>query len=169
MKCEWFDILTLHITDIRSMTDFLLFLTPFLNEFANLFTLTIFMPIFKWNLYAHHPSSMMEIFVKSLIDMIALSGIAANASFVASQEENPEIGFQLGVAKAIFYLFFAFLIPNLFMSDLLNMLPKHNIIRFICGMVLIYLLDLCVHTCYCVYSKSIQTTKLHTKSHTKIE
>ena len=99
-KCGLFDILSLHVTDIESTTDFLLFVTPFFNEFANLFTLTIFMPLYKLNLYAHHPHSMMEVFVKSLIDMIALTGIAANASFVASHEPDPKIAFELGVVKA---------------------------------------------------------------------
>ena len=117
------------------------------------------MPLYKLNLYAHHPSSMMELFVKSLIDMIALSGIAANASHVASQESNSELGFELGVVKATLYLFFAFMIPNLFMGDFLNMLPKDNMTRLAAGIVLIYLLDVCVHTCYCAYYKSIEHKK----------
>lgn len=159
MKCSWFDILSLHVTDIESVTDFLLFITPFFNEFSNLFTLTVFLPLYKFNLYAHHPSSMMELFVKSLIDMIALSGIAANASHVASQESNSELGFELGVVKATLYLFFAFMIPNLFMGDFLNMLPKDNMTRLAAGIVLIYLLDVSVHTCYCAYYKSIKQKK----------
>ena len=88
MKCSLFDILTLHVTDMKSISDFLLFITPFFNEFANLFTLTFFLPLYKLNLYAHHPHSMMEVFIKSLIDMIALTGIAANASHVASQDRK---------------------------------------------------------------------------------
>ena len=159
MKCSWFDILSLHVTDIESVTDFLLFITPFFNEFANLFTLTIFMPLYKLNLYAHHPSSMMELFVKSLIDMIALSGIAANAAFVGSHESEQQTAFELGVVKAMLYLFFAFMIPNLFMGDFLNMLPKDNMTRLAAGIVLIYLLDVCVHTCYCAYYKSIKQNK----------
>lgn len=159
MKCNWFDILTLHVTDMKSISDFLLFITPFFNEFANLFTLTFFLPLYKLNLYAHHPHSMMEVFIKSLIDMIALTGIAANASHVASQESDSELGFELGVAKAFLYLVFAFMIPNLFMEDFLNMLPKNNMTRLAAGIVLIYLLDVCVHTCYCVYYKSIEHKK----------
>lgn len=159
MKCNWFDILTLHVTDMKSTSDFLLFITPFFNEFANLFTLTFFLPLYKLNLYAHHPHSMMEVFIKSLIDMIALTGIAANASHVASQESDSELGFELGVVKAFLYLVFAFMIPNLFMEDFLNMLPKNNMTRLAAGIVLIYLLDVCVHTCYCVYYKSIEHKK----------
>ena len=159
MKCSLFDILTLHVTDMKSISDFLLFITPFFNEFANLFTLTFFLPLYKLNLYAHHPHSMMEVFIKSLIDMIALTGIAANASHVASQESDPELGFELGVVKAFLYLVFAFMIPNLFMEDFLNMLPKNNMTRLAAGIVLIYLLDVCVHTCYCIYNKSIEHKK----------
>jgi len=158
-KCGLFDILSLHVTDIESTTDFLLFVTPFFNEFANLFTLTIFMPLYKLNLYAHHPHSMTEVFIKSLIDMIALTGIAANASFVASHEPDPKIAFELGVVKAFLYLFFAFMIPNLFMSDFLNMLPKDNMTRLVAGIALVYLLDVSVHTCYCAYYKSIEHKK----------
>ena len=102
---------------------------------------------------------MMEVFIKSLIDMIALTGIAANASHVASQESDSELGFELGVVKAFLYLVFAFMIPNLFMEDFLNMLPKNNMTRLAAGIVLIYLLDVCVHTCYCVYYKSIEHKK----------
>lgn len=159
MKCSLFDILTLHVTDMKSISDFLLFITPFFNEFANLFTLTFFLPLYKLNLYAHHPHSMMEVFIKSLIDMIALTGIAANASHVASQESDSELGFELGVVKAFLYLVFAFMIPNLFMEDFLNMLPKNNMTRLAAGIVLIYLLDVCVHTCYCIYNKSIEHKK----------
>lgn len=159
MKCSLFDILTLHVTDMKSISDFLLFITPFFNEFANLFTLTVFLPLYKLNLYAHHPHSMMEVFIKSLIDMIALTGIAANASHVASQESDSELGFELGIVKAFLYLVFAFMIPNLFMEDFLNMLPKNNMTRLAAGIVLIYLLDVCVHTCYCVYYKSIEHKK----------
>jgi len=159
MKCNWFDILTLHVTDMKSISDFLLFITPFFNEFANLFTLTVFLPLYKLNLYAHHPHSMMEVFIKSLIDMIALTGIAANASHVASQESDSELGFELGIVKAFLYLVFAFMIPNLFMEDFLNMLPKNNMTRLAAGIVLIYLLDVCVHTCYCAYYKSIEHKK----------
>jgi uncharacterized membrane protein len=144
---------------MKSISDFLLFITPFFNEFANLFTLTFFLPLYKLNLYAHHPHSMMEVFIKSLIDMIALTGIAANASHVASQESDSELGFELGVVKAFLYLVFAFMIPNLFMEDFLNMLPKNNMTRLAAGIVLIYLLDVCVHTCYCVYYKSIEHKK----------
>ena len=159
MKCNWFDILTLHVTDMKSISDFLLFITPFFNEFANLFTLTVFLPLYKLNLYAHHPHSMMEVFIKSLIDMIALTGIAANASHVASHESDSELGFELGIVKAFLYLVFAFMIPNLFMEDFLNMLPKNNMTRLAAGIVLIYLLDVCVHTCYCAYYKSIEHKK----------
>lgn len=156
MKCHWSDILTLHMLDIRTMTDFLLFITPFFNEFANLFTLTLFMPLYKLNLYAHHPHTMMEVFIKSLIDMVALGGIVANAAFVASQEADPSIAFQLGVVKGLLYLFFAFMIPNLFMGDFLGMLPKNNVLKLLAGIVLIYVLDVCVHTCFCLYYKSIK-------------
>ena len=159
MKCRLFDILTLHVTDMKSISDFLLFITQFFNEFANLFTLTFFLPLYKLNLYAHHPHTTMEVFIKSLIDMIALTGIAANASHVASQVSDPELGFELGVVKAFLYLVFAFMIPNLFMEDFLNMLPKNNMTRLAAGVVLIYLLDVCVHTCYCIYNKSIEHKK----------
>lgn len=156
MKCSWSDILSLHIGDIRTIQDFLLFITPFFNEFANLFTLTLFLPLYKLNLYAHHPTSMFEVLIKSLIDMIALSGIAANAAFVASHEEDPHMAFKLGTFKGVAYLFFAFMIPNLFMEDFLRMLPNNNYVKLLAGIALIYVLDVCVHTTYCVYYKSIK-------------
>ncbi len=156
MKCGWFDILTLHITDIKNTSDFLLFITPFFNEFANLFTITLFLPIFKYNLYAHHPKSGIEIFVKSLIDLIALSGIAANSAYVASSEEEQNVGFQLGAVKGMLYLFFAFMIPNLFMEDFLSMLPNQNMIRLGIGILFIYILDVCVHSLYCQYYKRLK-------------
>mgnify|MGYP001499379254 CR=1 FL=1 len=156
MKCNWFDILTLHVTDIQNIEDFLLFITPFFNEFANLFTLTIFLPLYKLNLYAHHPSSTMELFIKTLVDMIALGGIAANASYVGSQEEDQRIAFQLGTAKGLLYLFFAFMIPNLFMEDFLKMLPNNQYAKLAIGILFVYFLDVCVHTCYCAYYKSLK-------------
>jgi len=165
MKCSWFDILTLHVTDIRTFTDFLLFITPFFNEFANLFTLTLFMPLYKLNLYAHHPNTLMETVVKTIIDMIALSGIAANSSFVASRESNPDHAFQLGVVKGMLYLLFAFMIPNLFMEDFLSMLPKNNMVKLAAGIVLIYVLDVCVHTCYCAYYSSIKHNEKKDETH----
>ena len=140
-------LLTLNIENINTPFDLTLFIAPFFNEFANLFTLTIFLPYLRVNVYPEHPKNDREMYIKSFIDIISLSGIIANAAYTTSKTGN----FFFGFLKGFLYLIFAFIIPNLFMERLLHTTPGGNIMRLLFGLVIIYLLELSILTIHSYY------------------
>ena len=76
-------------------------LAPFVNEIANILTLSNVI-----NLYPHHPKNNIEIYKKAFIDLISLIGIVSNASHYS------RYGYKLGILKGsvlIFLTFFIFL------------------------------------------------------------
>jgi hypothetical protein len=58
------DVLLLGINKIDSGYGLYAALMPFINEFMNLFTLTIFKPYFGFEIYPHHPKTEMQGIVK---------------------------------------------------------------------------------------------------------
>lgn len=169
--CSVPQILRLHVLDIHTVKEIILFLTPFFNEFANLFTLTLLVPYFGFNLYPHYAHSSSEILLKTVIDFIALGGIVGNSVYAALQAAHDSYSeaFINGVVRGLSYLLYAFVIPNLFMQRILSVLPMNNWLRLGVGVLLIYLLDVCVHTTVCIVSylrrrETSKTTSLQNAS-----
>lgn len=147
------NVLLLGIKSINDYYGIYAAIMPFINEFANLFTITYFKPYFKKELYPHHANTLNEIIRKSFIDMLAITGIAANASQYG-EHYNRNVGF----IKGTLYAFFTFFIPNVFMEKVLGV-SKSYFIKFIVGLIFIYLLDILVHGIAFLYIK--KTTEKH--------
>ena len=156
---DYKQLLTLNIENIKTPFDLTLFIAPFFNEFANLFTLTVFLPYLRLNLYPEHPKNDNELYIKSIIDVIALSGIIGNSAYTTLKTGN----FVLGFLKGFLYLIFAFMIPNLFMERILHIVPNGNIARLLLGFFVIYLLELSILTIHSHYSSNVDYNS-HAKS-----
>ena len=79
---------------------------PFSNEMANVLTSSGLL-IFS-GLYKDIPKTKKQKFSKTMIDLIALSGIILNAAHVAAKH-----GEKAGIIKGIIVILIAFVIPNL--------------------------------------------------------
>ena len=112
---------------------------PFINELANLFTITFFKPYLGLNIYPHSVSTVYQNFMKSFIDMLAITGIVANAAEYGTSYDR-EIGF----VKGALYALFTFFIPNVYMDGLLKSF-KYRWAKLFVGLLFIYILDVCVH------------------------
>lgn len=123
-------------------------LMPFINELANLFTIVFFKPYLGLNIYPHSVNSVFQNFTKSFIDMLAITGIAANAAQYGTAYDR-EIGF----VKGALYALFTFFIPNVYMDGLLKAF-KYRWAKLFIGLFFIYLLDICVHGFSYFYIKS---------------
>ena len=97
------DVLFLGINKIDSNYGLYAALMPFINEFMNLFTLTIFKPYFGFEIYPHHPKTEMQGIVKTAIDTLAITGIVANASHYGGNYSR-----DIGFVKGTLYAFFTF-------------------------------------------------------------
>lgn len=131
---KFINILLLHFDTINP-TPYNLFnlIAPFFNEFANLFTITNIV-----NLYPNNPVNKFQVIKKNIIDFIAVIGIISN-----SIDATLKYNYLLGILKALFYLIFAFFIPNLFMCHILDLkIFKKN--KLISGIFVIYLLELSI-------------------------
>ena len=51
--CDPNEILTLHSSHLNTSMDWLIFLSPFANEFANLLSVTVTKPYFYFEIYPH--------------------------------------------------------------------------------------------------------------------
>jgi len=111
---------------------------PFINEFMNLFTITIFKPRFGIEVYPHDPVTLKGKILKTSIDTLAITGIVANAAHYGKHYTR-----RIGLVKGTLYAIFTFLIPNLFMSHVLY--SKSHITNLIVGLIFIYFLDMMVH------------------------
>lgn len=146
------DIMFLGYSHIQTGYDFYAAFMPFINEILNLLTLTITKPYYNFELYPHHPKTMYQDILKTTIDMLAVTGIAANAAKYGNTYTR-----NLGFVKGTLYAIFTFLIPNLFMQPILD-IAKSPIIRLILGIIFIYVLDLSVNFLSCKY---IEFYELH--------
>lgn len=157
MKCTPDSILTLHTYNMN-LTFFDLFnlLAPFVNQFSNLFTITKIA-----NVYPHHAVTNIDLLKKSFFDILALIGIISNA-IVAANKYN----FTMGIIKGLLYLIFAFMIPNLFMHNILysKYFSKYKLIS---GLFIIYLLEVTILTLFCVFKKIFHKDEEHEKSKEK--
>jgi len=147
MICNLKNILTLNIlhSEITFLSIFNL-IAPYANEFANLFTITKIL-----NLYPHHAVTNIDLIKKTLFDIFALFGIVSNA-IVASHKYN----FKMGLIKGILYLIFAFMIPNLFMHNILNSKYLKNY-KLLSGLCIVYLLEISTLTLFCFFQNIFYT------------
>jgi hypothetical protein len=139
MICNLESILKLQISK-DTFTLFKLFnlLAPFSNEIANLLTISGVA-----NLYPHHAISRTDTLKKSFFDMLALSGIISNSVITGNT-----YSYNFGLIKGILYLTFAFLIPNIFMHDIVNLdIFKNN--KLLSGLLIVYCLELTIQTIFC--------------------
>lgn len=148
--CSAANIFTLDLANISDFTGVMELILPFFNEFANLFNIVFFLPILKFDLYPHHDTKF-----KLFFDVIALSGVCLN---VAKKTQKTG-SFASGLFKGLMYLIFAFAIPNLYMGDVLSQFGKHPYMKLAGGFLVIYFLELCIHTFICMYDKYIEKKK----------
>jgi hypothetical protein len=121
---------------------------PFINEILNLLTITVFKPQFKIEVYPHDPHTFETHFRKAFIDMLAVTGIVANMAY-----NGDEFSKNTNMVRGSLYAFFSFLVPNVFMSRVLNF--KSMTVNFIAGVIFIFCLDLSVRTAAYYYDKHI--------------
>jgi len=138
------DVLYLGIRKIDGYYDLYALIMPFINEILNLLTITIFKPRFNIELYPETPETRKEEFLKTFIDMLAITGIAANAS-----KYGLLYGREIGMLKGTLYAFFTFFIPNMFLATVLRY--KSNVTNIVVGIIFIYLLDLTVNALTYLY------------------
>lgn len=158
VKCDLFNLLTLNTNTIKNWTDTLIFVTPFANEIANLLSITLFKPYLGVTLYPHHPETFNKELLKTLIDIIAIGGIIY-ISIIESHKSNYITN---GLVYGLLYLIFAFSIPNLFMSKILNIFDNkdsentlsNNLKKLAAGIFFIYILELCINLIMCSYKNS---------------
>ena len=139
------DVVFLGYSHIKTKYDMYAALMPFINEILNLVTLTITKPYYNFEIYPHHPKTMLQDILKTTIDMLAVTGIVANAA-----KYSKLYSINMGFVKGSLYALFTFLIPNLFMLNVLD-ISKTPMVRFIIGIIFIYLLDLSVNYLSCMY------------------
>lgn len=95
----------------------LIFLMPFANEIANALTISK-EPGFE-RIYVPCTHNWKELEIKTLIDVIALTGILWNVSLISAIH-----GVNAGLAKGFMLIVVAWIIPNVFME---------NFVELICG------------------------------------
>ena len=147
--CDPNEILTLHSSHLNTSMDWLIFLSPFANEFANLLSVTVTKPYFYFEIYPHNVITYIDNIKKVLVDIVALSGIVYLSLTEFKKTNDLLSGFYLG----FLYLVFAYAIPNVFMYGLLKHLPQNNMVRLFFGLVFIYLLEVIIGTLHCFYTK----------------
>ena len=157
--CSLKNILTLHLGDINHFGDVLLFILPFANEITNLLTLTIFDPQYNIKLYYHHPKNLDQDIQKTIIDLIALSGILYISAQEAKDTDNILNGFMIG----FLYVLFAFSVPNIFMNEILKLVPNNNMIKLLTGVIFIYILEILIGSIMCLYKNYMDKNKKDNK------
>jgi len=150
--CSIANIFTLDLANISNFSGILELLLPFFNEFANLFNITLIMPLLNYNIYPHHDTTS-----KLFFDVIALIGICLNVAKKTQLTGN----YISGLFKGLMYLIFAFAIPNLYMDKILSIFGKNNYMKLAGGFLVIYLLEICIHSFICIYDKSVEKSKTH--------
>jgi len=101
------------------MDSILKFALPFSNEIANLLTISEEGPFTR--LYKPCPHSWTEFSSKTIVDVIALTGIVWNVSHVSTK-----YGYIKGIIYGCMLILIAFIIPNLSMEPSINMLCGYN-------------------------------------------
>jgi len=119
---------------------------PFINEILNLLTITIFKPHFQIEVYPHDPRTFEMHLRKAIIDTLAITGIVANMAYNGDNTSK-----STNMVRGSLYAFFSFLVPNVFMSRVLNFKSMHA--NLIAGVIFILCLDLSVRTATYYYNK----------------
>jgi hypothetical protein len=101
------------------MYSILKFTLPFSNELANVLTISEEGPFTR--LYKPCPHSWTELSSKTIIDVCALTGIVWNVSHVSNK-----YGYIKGIIYGCMLILLAFIIPNLSMEPIINMLCGHS-------------------------------------------
>ena len=119
---------------------------PFANEIANVLTLSGIVP----RLYPNANDGKLtdsDLLKKAVFDVIALTGIVSNVAIYTNKYD-----YKLGVAKGILFIIFTFVIPNIFMDNILDhkLLKNHKLLA---GLAVIYLLDLSINFLFCKIKK----------------
>jgi hypothetical protein len=103
---------------LQNYNDWIRFLMPFTNEIADIFTQSGMI-----SLYKHNPIGTYQTLIKAGIDYLSLAGIVWNVAYESLH--NPEFPLEVGILKGLVLLAFAFLIPNLYMGDMLKRSCKY--------------------------------------------
>lgn len=148
--CSIQNILTLDFANIYDNIGIFEVILPFFNEFANLANIIFFLPFLKFDLYPHHDSKF-----KLFFDVIALSGICLNVA----RKTKKTGSYTSGLFKGFMYLVFAFAIPNLYMEDILSVFGKNVYAKLFGGFLVIYFLEICIHSFICIYDKYVEKEK----------
>tara|TARA_Y100000591_G_C21808023_1_gene686110 strand:+ start:197 stop:682 length:486 start_codon:yes stop_codon:yes gene_type:complete len=152
------DVLLLGIHDIKTLYDIYNFIGPYLNEMANLLTFTILVPFYKYNLYVHNTNDSVELIRRYAIDFLALSSIISNAVYYTRKYQD----FKIGFLKGLLLLFFSFIVPTIYLKSFsIGLGGSNNILRFVFGIIFIYLLDFSVNTSMYIYLKYRQINKIN--------
>lgn len=150
------DVLGLGLGDVHTWFEACLSIGPYLNEIANLLTLTVLVPLTGFELYPHSPATIAQSFLKGSIDMIALFSTVAIVALY-SQKYNSTAGIVKGTALILF----SFLIPNLFMDRILGMVGDNKAVQLAVGIVFIYLMDVLVNLCTYLYRRMSKPKQKH--------
>jgi len=134
------DVLQLGVHKIDDYYEIYMAIMPFINEILSLLTITIFLPLLGLELYPHFPKNFNQLVVHAIVNVLAITGIVANAAHYGEEYAR-----HVGLVKGTLYAFFTFFIPNLFLYNMLRPI-KNNGLKLILGLVIIYLLDVTVHS-----------------------
>ena len=130
------EVLLLGINKIDSDFGLYAAVMPFINELLNLLTITFFKPVYGIEIYPHYPHTFSSMVLKTFIDTLAITGIVANAS------KYSIYGKDVGFVKGSLFAIFTFMIPNLFMGNILH--SKSHVRNFVIGIIFIYMMDVLV-------------------------
>ena len=134
------DVIFLGIHRIDDIYAIYAAIMPYFNEIMNLLTITFFKPVFGIKLFYHFTTNFHEIMVNSIITLFSISGIVANATRTASIYTKTK-----GLLVGISFTVISFLIPNMFMQDVIKYFKGNYLLKFFIGLILIYILDVIIH------------------------
>ena len=80
-----------------------------------------------------------------IIELLSIFGIILNVAYETNKYNN----IQPGIIKGICFLIFAYAVPNLYMDDILSILPNNNFIKLLGGIFIIYILEILISSCSC--------------------
>ena len=131
------------------MNEYIRYILPFLNEIANILTLSFS----NINIYKHHLETFSQELSKISIDFIALTGIIWNTVYITHKHNNKIYG----ITKGLVILLVSFIIPNLFLKYIIDKINinfnlgstlQDSIIKFIIGIIIILFLVFIEHKLY---------------------
>ena len=124
------------VVEFNTVNDYLRFFLPFSNEVCNVLTMAKIL-----SFYNHHAFGV-NLLKKTFIDLIALVAIVWNTAYITYKTQDSF----LGLGKGIITLIVSFIIPNLFMHNIIDFILKITGIKrgmisiLIIGFIIILLL-----------------------------